>query len=108
MTVVPQIYGSYAARIEENKHIINSKQVYKLTDITHYWSFHDYINTYHTYKKNGTVGIYGYIHEYILTKTLEYLNSVVTIITHIYKTISTRGDTVWTIKLSLLMTTPPK
>ena len=39
---------------------------------------------------------------------LEYLNSLVQKITHMYKTISTRGDTEWTIKLSLLMTTPPK
>ena len=39
---------------------------------------------------------------------LEYLNSGVPPVTHMYKTISTRGDTVWTIKLSLLMTTPPK
>ena len=39
---------------------------------------------------------------------LENLNSVVQTITHMYKTIGTRGDTVWSKKLSLLMTTPPK
>ena len=38
----------------------------------------------------------------------KYLDSIVNIITHMYKPISTRGNTVWITQLSLPKTTPPK
>ena len=39
---------------------------------------------------------------------LEYLNSVVPIVTYMYETIDTRCDTEWTTKLSLILTKPSK
>ena len=39
---------------------------------------------------------------------LEYLNSVVNTVTYMYETIDTRCDTVWILKLSLILTTPSK
>ena len=56
----------------------------------------------------GEIDCYDKSMDRVAFGVLEYLNSVVTIVTYVYKTINTRSDTIWSAKLSLFLTKPSK